>query len=97
MQTENSARIARLEVLLDEKQAENDQLKDNLEQRIVDLEQENAELRLAIRDVVDNSMDLLRGIERNVENEKQRFENILGRPISGTKLVDQLLKDRVTS
>ncbi len=47
--------------------------------------------------MTDNTMDLLRGIRREVENEEMRFENILGRPISGTKLVDQLLKDRTPS
>jgi hypothetical protein len=94
MQTEDKARYARLEQLFDEKQAENDQLKAELEQRIADLERENAELRRAIRDVVENSMDLLRAIERNIDHEKTSFENILGRPISGTRLVEHLINDR---
>ena len=98
MQTEDKARLARLEELIDEKHHETAQLKDDLEQRIAELERENAELRQAMWHVVRNTMDLLTGIKRQVENEEQRLEKILGRPVSkNSKIVDELFKDRVAS
>lgn len=95
MQTEDKARIARLEQLLDERLRENVQLRDDLQQQIAELQHENAELRRAVRHVINNTVDLLNGIKREVENEENRLEKILGRPVStGSKLVDELTKER---
>ena len=71
--------------------------KADLEQRIAELQAENTELRRATCHVIHNTMDLLTGIKREVENEEQRLEKILGRQVSkGSKLVEELIKDRET-
>lgn len=91
MQTEGSARVARLEQLLDE----DVQQIAELQRENAELQAENAELRLAVRHVLRNSMDLLTGIKRQVENEEQRLEKLLSRPVTkGSKLVEMLVKER---
>lgn len=79
MRTEDSARIARLEQLLDEQQEEIAQLKDDLEG-----------LRSALQHVVGEAFGVLEAVDRQTEAGKQRLERMLGRPFNNTKLIDQL-------
>ena len=76
------------------------QLVERLEQRIVELQQENAELKHSLRHVVLNTMDLVRKIERGAAANKAAFDQILGRPIADTNPVDEppgLVRGRVSS
>jgi hypothetical protein len=85
LQTEDKARIARLEQLLDELQQENAQLKTDVEG-----------LRVAIRTLVSEAFGVFDAIERQTEAGKMRMERTLGRPFTDMKLVDELFRDTAT-
>jgi hypothetical protein len=86
MQTEDNARIARLEELLDEMQRENTELRADLEG-----------LRLALRGVTSETFGVLEAIGRQTEAAKNRLERALGRPFTDKKLIDLLVRDTATS
>ena len=70
---------------------------ERLEQRIMELKQENAELGYSRRNVISNTMDLVGKVERGAEDNRARFDKVLGRPIPDRNLIDQLLEPKVTS
>lgn len=78
-------------------QTDDTQRVERLEQRIMELREENAELKHALRHVILNTMDLVGKIERGAEDNKAGFEKILGRPIADTHLIDLVLEPKVTS
>ena len=78
-------------------QTDDTQRVERLEQRTMELQHEDAELKHSLRDVILNTMDLVGEIERGTEDNKGRVDKILGRPIADTDPVDQLLEPKVTS
>jgi hypothetical protein len=86
VQSEDTARIARLEQLLDAKQQENDKLKEDLEG-----------LRVAIRAVVTETFNVFESIDRQTGAGKMRLERTLGRPFTNERLIDELAQHTVTS
>ena len=77
-------------------QTDDTQRVERLEQRILELREENAELTHALRHVILNTTDLVGKVER-AEDNKAGFEKILGRPIADTNLIDLVLEPKVTS
>lgn len=78
-------------------QTDDTQRVERLEQRIMELREENAELKHALRHVFLNTTDLVGKIERGAEDNKAGFKKILGRPIADTHLIDPVLEPKVTS